>query len=86
MRTLRFGSTGPAVELLQLALNRAGFGPLQTDGSFGPATRGALSRFQAVNGLKVDAVAGPATHQALTPWYPRGVGVGVGVAVGMVLG
>lgn len=69
MRTLRFGSTGPAVELLQLALNRAGFGPLVTDGVFGPATRGALSRFQAVNGLRVDAVAGPATHKALTPWY-----------------
>ena len=69
MRTLRFGSTGPAVELLQLALVRAGFGPLLTDGVFGPATRGALARFQSVNGLRVDAVAGPATHKALLPWY-----------------
>ena len=69
MRTLRFGSTGPAVELLQLALNRAGFGPLQTDGVFGPATRGALSRFQAVEGLAVDGVAGSASHRALLPWY-----------------
>ena len=69
MRTLRFGSTGPAVELLQLALERAGFGPLVTDGVFGPATRGALSRFQAVSGLRVDGVAGSATHRALEPWY-----------------
>ena len=69
MRTLRFGSTGPAVQLLQLALERAGFGPLQTDGVFGPATRGALSRFQAVNRLTVDGIAGPATHRALLLWY-----------------
>ena len=45
MRTLSFGSTGPAVELLQLALNRAGFGPLETDGVFGVRTRSALRRF-----------------------------------------
>ncbi len=69
MRTLRFGSTGPAVQLLQLALGRAGFGPLETDGVFGPATRGALTRFQAVEHLNVDGIAGPATHRALLPWY-----------------
>ena len=69
MRTLRFGSTGPTVQLLQLALNRAGFGPLLTDGVFGPATRGAVSRFQAVSRLAVDGVVGPATHRALLPWY-----------------
>ena len=69
MRTLRFGSTGPAVELLQLGLERAGFGPLRQDGVFGPATRGAVSRFQTVNRLRADGVAGPATQQALLPWY-----------------
>ena len=69
MRSTRFGSTGPAVQLLQLALNRAGFGPLETDGVFGPATRGAVSRFQAVNHLTVDGIAGPATHRSLLPWY-----------------
>ncbi len=69
MRTLRFGSTGPAVQLLQLALNRAGYGPLATDGVFGPATQGAVSRFQAVSRLTVDGIAGPATHRALLPWY-----------------
>lgn len=69
MRILRFGSRGPAVQLLQLALNRAGFGPLDKDGVFGAATRGALSRFQAVNGLAVDGVAGSQSHRALLPWY-----------------
>ena len=68
MRTLSFGSTGPAVELLQLALNRAGFGPLETDGVFGVRTRSALRRFQGENGLRQDAVAGPVTRQALLPW------------------
>ena len=38
MRLLKIGSTGPAVQLLQLALNRAGYGPLDTDGIFGPGT------------------------------------------------
>ena len=71
MRSLRFGSTGPAVELLQLGLNRAGFGPLEQDGVFGPATRGAVSRVQAVNRLHPDGIAGPATQQAMLPWlYP----------------
>ena len=69
MRTLRFGSSGPAVQLLQLGLNRAGFGPLTTDGVYGHGTRGAVSRFQAVNRLTVDGITGPATHRALLPWY-----------------
>ena len=77
MRTLRFGSTGPAVQLLQLGLERAGFGPLRTDGVFGPATRGAVSRFQAVSRLTVDGVVGPATHRALLPWYTGYVSVRV---------
>ena len=69
MRTLRFGSTGPAVQLLQLALDRAGFGPLETDGIFGRATANALLRFQRSHRLEADAVAGPMTHRALLPWY-----------------
>jgi g-D-glutamyl-meso-diaminopimelate peptidase len=69
MRILRFGSVGPAVQLLQLALNRAGFGPLETDGVFGPATRGAVTRFQAISRLAVDGVVGNNTHKALLPWY-----------------
>ena len=69
MRTLRYGSRGPAVQLLQTALNRAGFGPLETDGLFGAATRSALTDFQTANDLPADGVAGPRSHRALRPWY-----------------
>ena len=69
MRVLAFSSRGPAVQLLQLALNRSGFASLETDGVFGPATQAALTRFQAAQGLKADGVAGPLSHRALLPWY-----------------
>ena len=39
MRVLRFSDPGPAVQLLQLAIGRAGFGPLARDGIFGLRTR-----------------------------------------------
>ena len=69
MRLLKIGSTGPAVQLLQLALNRAGYGPLDTDGIFGPGTEAALRRFQASRGIPADGVAGNQTHRAILPWY-----------------
>ena len=69
MRVLREGSTGPAVQLLQLALNRAGFGALGTDGIFGAATRAALQNFQRSRGLVSDGIAGPLSHRRLLPWY-----------------
>ena len=69
MRILRMGSIGPAVELLQLALNRAGFGELRQDGIFSSATDNALRRCQSVHGLTPDGVAGRDTHRALLPWY-----------------
>ena len=69
MRLLKIGSTGPAVQLLQLALNRAGYGPLDTDGIFGPGTQAALRRFQASRGIPADGVAGNQTHRAILPWY-----------------
>lgn len=69
MRVLQEGSAGPAVGLLQLALVRAGFAPLETDGLFGPVTADALRRFQQANNLEADAIAGEATHAALLPWY-----------------
>lgn len=69
MKLLRPGSVGPAVELLQKALNRAGYGQLALDGVFGPATREALRRFQAAQRLTVDGIAGAQTHSALLPWY-----------------
>ena len=69
MKILRMGSRGPSVELLQLALVRAGFGPLDTDGLFGPLTEAALRRFQSAEGLTADGIAGRETHRALLPWY-----------------
>ena len=69
MRVLRLGSSGAAVELLQLALNREGSGELETDGLFGGATRAALQRFQCAQNLAPDGVAGPLTHRKLLPWY-----------------
>lgn len=64
-----FGGRGSGVALLQLALNRALGTRLATDGIFGEATRNALMRFQAENGLAADGIAGPMTEAALTPWY-----------------
>ena len=69
MKTLRLGSVGPSVQLLQKALVRAGFGPLALDGLFGPATQEALRRFQAAQHVAADGIAGPRTHRALLPWY-----------------
>lgn len=69
MRVLRLGSTGSSVQLLQLALKRAGYGDLETDGRFGGATHAALIAFQAAMGLQADGIAGSATHRALLPWY-----------------
>ena len=69
MRVLMLGSTGPAVQLLQLALSRAGYGPLETDGVFGGMTQQALAHFQTAMGLRADGIAGPVTHRAILPWY-----------------
>ncbi len=46
MKNLKYGSRGSLVELLQLGLGRAGYGPLDTDGCLGGATIAALSRFR----------------------------------------
>ena len=50
MRILRMGSIGPAVELLQLALNRTGLGELETDGIFGPGPRRRCGAFRHARG------------------------------------
>lgn len=69
MRVLRLGSTGAAVQLLQLALGRALSEPLERDGRFGSATRSLLMRFQRSAGIAADGIAGRETHKALYPWY-----------------
>jgi len=65
--TLRIGSSGSAVVLLQTLLNNAmpGRPKLVPDGMFGPATRARVVEFQISKGLVPDGVAGPATWAAL---------------------
>ena len=69
MKILYYGAYGPQVQLLQLALQRAGYTPGALDGVFGGATLRALRAFQTAAGLVPDGVAGRATHAALQPWY-----------------
>ena len=51
MKVLKLGSVGPSVELLQLALGRAGARSLAPDGIFGSATESAVSVIQTLLGL-----------------------------------
>ena len=69
MRILQLGSTGSGVQFLQLALRRAGYTEVKTDGVFGPLTRSAAANFQRKSGLVPDGIAGQLTHNALTPYY-----------------
>jgi hypothetical protein len=68
--TLYFGSVGPAVQLLQNALN---VGPsylpkLNPDSQFGPKTLGRVKEFQGQKKLANDGIVGPITWDALTPF------------------
>ncbi|MGI5977135.1 MAG: M14 family metallopeptidase [Candidatus Limivicinus sp.] len=69
MKLLKKGSRSPSAALLQLALNRAGFGPIDSDGIFGDATESALRKFQSSRSLISDGIAGSKTHRALMPFY-----------------
>lgn len=64
---LRRGSAGPAVQLLQRALNTQypAYSHLAVDGQFGPATEGVVREFQSRDHLAVDGIAGPITLRAL---------------------
>ncbi len=68
MILLRQGMRGSQVEMLQLALERAGFSTGTTDGVFGQATLSALRRFQISRGLIADGIVGSATWSALRPY------------------
>lgn len=63
--TQRDGSVGPQVKALQLLLNEQGHPVGEADGSFGPATAGAVTSFQAAHGLDAGGIVGPATWAAL---------------------
>lgn len=64
-KTLKPGDTGAQVVALQHALASLGFSPGSTDGSYGPATTSAVTRFQQAVGLTADGVVGPNTLAAL---------------------
>lgn len=68
--TLRMGSRGEEVRLLQTLLNRAlRPGPnLVVDGVFGPRTYQAVASFQRQQGLLADGMAGASTWTALEPF------------------
>lgn len=65
MDTLRYGSTGESVKVLQSALNRAGYS-LTVDGIYGSKTTSAVKEFQKKYGLTQDGVAGPNTWNKLS--------------------
>ncbi len=66
-RTLSEGASGEDVRQLQIRISGyPGYGAvLALDGSFGPATRSALIRFQQAYGLSADGVAGSQTYSKI---------------------
>jgi len=60
------GEEDDKVTSLQQALNDLGADPkLNVDGRFGPATRRAVTEFQAAAGITADGIAGPVTEAAI---------------------
>lgn len=64
IRAIKFGETGNDVKELQKKLSTIGYN-LLIDGSFGPATKGAVLDFQKRQKLEMDALVGPLTTKAL---------------------
>lgn len=63
---IQYGAKGDSVKELQTALNNKGYN-LETDGSFGPATRAAVRDYQSKNNLQVDGIVGEQTWASLFP-------------------
>jgi peptidoglycan hydrolase-like protein with peptidoglycan-binding domain len=62
--TVRKGSTGPYVKLVQELLSLRGY-ILKVDGIFGPATETYVRSFQKAHGLEADGIVGPMTWNKL---------------------
>lgn len=62
--TLRNGSKGMQVDLLQKNLNALGEN-LEVDGQFGPLTKAAVIRFQKKHGLWPDGIYGPRSYEMM---------------------
>jgi hypothetical protein len=69
---LQLHSTGDLVVWLQEHLVSVGYATA-VDGDFGPSTQTAVQQFQAVRGLTVDGIVGPATWAALLRYPPAPV-------------
>lgn len=68
MKTLRYGDSGPSVQLLQTALIRSGNNPGEPDGAFGWRTESAVRSVQRASALAADGIAGPQTQRVLMPY------------------
>ena len=66
-QTLRQGSRGDQVKILQQKLNSLGYNAGTADGIFGSKTRAAVIAFQKAKGLAADGIVGPATIAKLYP-------------------
>lgn len=65
MSTLRKGSKGTQVKVLQFLLNEGGYNAGNTDGIFGTNTQTAVKAFQQAAGLSVDGIVGKDTWAKL---------------------
>lgn len=63
--TMRSGSTGENVKVLQRLLNEKVGCNLDVDGSYGPRTRSCVIKYQQANNIQVDGVVGPETCASL---------------------
>jgi hypothetical protein len=69
--TLKPGDQGTQVKVLQRALAHLGYAVGKIDGSYGPATKTAVQRFQTAAKLTADGIFGTATRAALVTALKR---------------